>query len=151
MFSASLSGKHQSVAHNKTRNRGRDSEWRQPARSSQGEETMDLNCLGKGWFAIQVRPRYEFVTSKHLRNKGYEEFVPVYSEKRKWSDREKKIDMPLFTGYVFCRLDPEVRSPIVTTPGVIRIVGNSKGIARIDDAEIAVIQAAIRAGVKARP
>lgn len=112
---------------------------------------MDLNCFGKGWFAIQVRPRYEFVTSRLLRGKGYEEFLPVYSEKRQWSDRKKNIEMPLFTGYVFCRMDPDVRSPIVTTPGVIRIVGNSKGIARIDDAEIVAIQAAIRAGVKARP
>jgi transcription antitermination factor NusG len=112
---------------------------------------MNPMLLEKRWFAIQVRPRYEKVASSILRGKGYEEFVPMYKEKRQWSDREKEVSLPLFTGYVFCRFDASVRAPIVTTLGVIRIVGTAKGPLPIQGEEIDAIQLAIKGGFKARP
>jgi transcription antitermination factor NusG len=83
-----------------------------------------------------------------LRTKGYEEFLPMHRVTRQWSDRRKEIETPLFTGYVFCRLNSGIRWPIVTTPGVIRIIGTSKEVAVIDDREIEAIQLVSKAGVK---
>jgi transcription antitermination factor NusG len=87
-------------------------------------DTVDSN---EEWFALQVTPRHEFSTAKILRLKGFQEFVPTYTSRRKWSDREKNIVLPLFTGYVFTKLCLDAKLPIVTTPGVIRIVGSRKG------------------------
>jgi transcription antitermination factor NusG len=112
---------------------------------------MDLNKIDKWWFAIQVRPRYEFTASRILRSKGYEEFVPTYKSKRQLSDRKKELELPLFTGYVFCRFDAAVRHPIVTTPGVIRIVGTAKQISRIDDSEMEAVQRATRSEITVTP
>lgn len=96
----------------------------------------------RAWFAVQVRPRHELTTAKILRNKGLEEFVPLYTSRRRWSDRQKDIALPLFTGYVFCRFAAKTKLPVMTTPGVIRIVGSSKGPIPIAEKEIASIQTA---------
>ena len=103
------------------------------------------------WFAIQVKPRHELATAAILRNKGYENFVPLYRRQQRWSDRLKIVEFPLFQGYVFCRFNAESKAPIVTTPGVIRIVGNSKEPLPIDDREILALHLVSRAAVPAQP
>jgi transcription antitermination factor NusG len=115
------------------------------------ESTMDLREHKQGWFAIQVRPKYEFTTATMLRNKGYEEYVPSYRSLRQWSDRKKEITAPLFTGYVFCRFDAEVCAPVITTPGVIRIVGTANRVVQIEDSEIEAIRMAVASGRSVSP
>jgi transcription antitermination factor NusG len=112
---------------------------------------MELSKYDSRWCAVQVRPRYEVMVSTILRNKGYEEFLPLYSSQRQWSDRRKEIQAPLFAGYVFCRLNAGMPRAIVTTPGVIRIVGTGKEIAVIDDREIETIQLVLKSGLKCKP
>jgi transcription antitermination factor NusG len=107
---------------------------------------VDLSRYNDRWCAVQVVPRHEVVVSAILRSKGYEEFVPMYRSKRQWSDRRKAIETPLFTGYVFCRLNSDLPWAIVTTPGVIRIVGTRKEVSLIDDREIEAIQLALKSG-----
>jgi transcription antitermination factor NusG len=103
------------------------------------------------WFAISVVPRKEKVTAQTLRAKGYEEFLPLYTERRNWSDRMKAVDLPLFPGYVFCRLDPQFRLPVLKVPSVTNIVGFGKIPQPIDDAEISSLQTICRAKVHAVP
>src|SRR5579862_7339374 len=112
---------------------------------------MGFRECNNRWLALQVRPRYEFITASILRGKGYEEFVPVYTTKRKWSDRTKNITAPLFTGYVFCRVDENIKIPLITTPGVMRIVGSCGGVAYIEDSEIEAIRTAERSGCEVQP
>src|ERR1035437_3207123 len=88
--------------------------------SLQVDSAGDNRC----WYAIRVQSRFESVVSMALRGKGYEEFLPVYRTRRRWSDRFKDVDLPLFPGYLFCRFDVTGRLlPILTTPGLVSIVG----------------------------
>ena len=103
-----------------------------------------------GWLALQVRARHEKLTSAVLRLKGYESFLPLYRAERRWSDRTKRIDLPLFPGYVFCWFDVHLSLPILTTPGVIQIVGGRTPIP-IDNAEIAAIQKIVKSGLTVEP
>jgi transcription antitermination factor NusG len=103
------------------------------------------------WFAIRVRSQCEKITSCTLRGKGYEEFAPVYRSRRHWSDRVKELDLPLFPGYIFCRLDPHDRLPVLTSPGIVSIIGVGKNPEPVDDSEIARIQAIVSSGVLAAP
>jgi transcription antitermination factor NusG len=103
------------------------------------------------WFAIQVKSQHEKITSVILRNKGYEEFAPTYRSRRSWSDRVKDLDLPLFPGYIFCRFDPLHRLPILTSPGIISIIGVGRNPEPLDDGEIARIQAIVISGVLAYP
>jgi transcription antitermination factor NusG len=99
------------------------------------------------WFAIQVRTSKETTVTNLLQNRDYECFLPLGKSRRRWSDRIKEFEVPLFPGYVFCRFDVHNRLPILKTPGVLQIVGVAKIPAPIDDAEITAIQCLGRSGL----
>ena len=103
------------------------------------------------WFAIRVKSRCDKVVSAIARNKGFEEFLPLYECRQRWSDRSKAVEFPLFPGYVFCRLNPQHRMPLLTIPGVLQFVGIGKTPVPIDDEEIIAIQSAIKSGLSAEP
>lgn len=105
----------------------------------------------QAWFALQTRSRYEQFAAAHLRNKGYELFLPVYACRRRWSDRIKELELPLFPGYVFCKFDLLNRLPILITPGVIQVVGIGKNPIAIEDAEIAALQAVVQSELPRLP
>lgn len=103
------------------------------------------------WFALTVAPRKEKTTAQLLRAAGLEDFLPLYTSKRRWSDRIKQIENPLFPGYVFCRFDPKVRRAVLKTPGVVSIVSFGRNPEPVDEAEIAALQAVCRSGLAATP
>jgi len=103
------------------------------------------------WFALQTRSRYENFVANHLRDKGYELFLPVYKCRRRWSDRVKEFELPLFPNYLFCRFDPLARFPILVTPGIIQVLGIGKNLVPVDDAEVIGIQKVVQSGLPRRP
>ena len=103
------------------------------------------------WFALQVRTRHETAIAGFLEAKGYERFVPLYKFKKRWSDRIKVMEAPLFPGYLFCRFDPQLRLPILKTPGVIQIVGYNRIPTAIDELEIKAIQTLVASGLQTPP
>lgn len=98
------------------------------------------------WFAVYVRSRQERPVSHRFRDLSYEEFVPWRKVRRKWSDRIKSIEEPLFPGYVFCKFDPACRLSIVQTPGVVSIVGNGRELLVVPDQEIDCIRTIVNSG-----
>jgi transcription antitermination factor NusG len=103
------------------------------------------------WFALSVVPRKEKATALALAAKGYEHFLPMYTERRRWSDRIKKVELPLFTGYVFARFDPVKRLPILKMPTVLSVVGLGREPEPILETEIDALQTVCKAGVQAIP
>jgi transcription antitermination factor NusG len=103
------------------------------------------------WFALQVRGRQEFNISENLGSNGYEWFLPLYKSSKRWSDRIKQVDSPLFPGYVFCRFNPMDRLPILKIPGVIQIVGFNRQLVAVDEDEIRALQALVASGVPNHP
>jgi transcription antitermination factor NusG len=103
------------------------------------------------WFAIRVRPRYEKQVAESLESKGINTLLPLYLARRRWSDRVKQIELPLFDGYLFCQTNPDARLPVLVTPGVIHFVGSGKTPIPIDQHEIEAIQKVVNAGAAARP
>jgi transcription antitermination factor NusG len=121
---------------------------------SKGPSTCQNRPISKiigAWYAIRVRSRFEQAVSGALSGKGYEAYLPLYKVRREWSDRLKAVDSPLFPGYLFCRLDVQVRLPILTTPGVISIVGTGKTPVPISEREIDAIQTMVRSGLLLQP
>jgi transcription antitermination factor NusG len=115
------------------------------------ERVKDPRKMSDPWFALQVRSRYENIVTAHLSGMGYESFLPLHTCRRRWSDRFKEIEYPLFPGYVFCRLNPLDRLPILMIPGVSLIVGMGKTPVAIDESEIAAIQSAVKSGLPSQP
>lgn len=103
------------------------------------------------WFGVRTRSNHEKVTATLLSAKGYEQYLPSYKSRKRWSDRVVETERPLFPGYVFCRFDPKLRMPILTTPGVVTVIGFGNEPAPISDAEIEAVQAVLRSGLRAEP
>lgn len=99
-----------------------------------------FHATARYWFAVQVVPRYEEIVSQLLGHKGYLSFVPTQKVRRRWSDRIKVVDLPLFSGYVFCRGQEHSAGLIVSTPQVRRIVGVGGRPSPVNDDEIHALQ-----------
>ncbi|MGA8428280.1 MAG: UpxY family transcription antiterminator [Candidatus Sulfotelmatobacter sp.] len=77
------------------------------------------------WYAIRTRSRHEKMVSDQLEKQGIENFLPLIKRNRKWSDRVKEVELPLFAGYNFVRVSfgsPE-RLQVLKTHGVAGFVG----------------------------
>jgi transcription antitermination factor NusG len=103
------------------------------------------------WYAIRVRSNAERNVHVALSSKQLESFLPTYRSRRRWSDRIKELDAPLFPGYTFCRFDASQRLPILTTPGVISIISSSQGPIAVDEHELAFVRSMILSGAIVGP
>jgi transcription antitermination factor NusG len=77
----------------------------------------------KNWYALYLRSRFEKKVFKDLQEKSVESFLPLIEEVHVWSDRKRKVQEPLFRGYVFVKTDLRDRYTILETDGVVRFVG----------------------------
>ena len=90
------------------------------------------------WYAVQTNSRHEQVVYDRLSRKNFEAFFPKIEVWSKRKDRRKRIEVPLFRGYLFlhCRLHDENWLNILKTPGLARVIGFSEGPTPIDEEEI---------------
>jgi transcription antitermination factor NusG len=105
----------------------------------------------QSWYALRVGSRFENTVARHLNGRDHECFLPLYKCRRRWSDRIKEIELPLFPGYVFCKFDPLNRLPILSIPGVVNIVGVRRVPLPVNEDEIAAIQTAVKSGLPTQP
>lgn len=77
------------------------------------------------WYAVRTRSRHEKMVSDQLQRLGIENFLPLIKRNRKWSDRIKEVELPLFAGYNFVRLafTSSERLRVLKTHGVAGFVG----------------------------
>jgi len=112
---------------------------------------VDVSEVDHRWFALSVMPRHEKSVMRMLGNKGYETFLPLYTRPHKYAGRTRSFDIPLFPGYLFCRFDAAVRLPILTTPGVLQVMGAGRIPVPVEDEEISAIRRAMEAGIPMAP
>jgi transcription antitermination factor NusG len=103
------------------------------------------------WLALRVRSRCEKMVALAARSKGFDQFLPLQRRSLRWSDRTKSVEVPLFPGYLFCRVNPEDRISLLTIPGVMHIVGFGKAPEPVDEMEILALQQALRCGSEMEP
>jgi transcription antitermination factor NusG len=103
------------------------------------------------WYALQVRSRWESSTTTLLSGKGYQTFLPTFKTEKRWHGRARKVDAPLFPGYVFCQFDALNRLPILVTPGVLNVVGRGRIPVPVEDSEIEAVHRVISSGLRAEP
>jgi transcription antitermination factor NusG len=94
----------------------------------------------KNWFALYTKPRWEKKIDSVLVRKGVESWCPVQKIERKWSDRKKIIEDPLFKSYVFVRIDDSEKTKVLMTDGVLNFVHHTGKPAIIRDEEIDLIK-----------
>ena len=105
------------------------------------------------WYAVQTRPRHEKRVAVELARKGIENYVPLLCQIHRWSDRRKKVEVPLFPGYAFVHaaLSPETRISILRVWGVLNFVGSQNLGTPIPDKQIEFIRMLIGQNLQAKP
>ncbi len=113
----------------------------------------DATAVEAKWFAIQTRARHEKRVDAQLRDKGVEAFLPLSNETHQWSDRQRVVQQPLFSGYLFVHIADslQVRKSVLTTSGVCWFVGNHGMGLPIPDKQVQDIQMILSSAVPYSP
>lgn len=102
------------------------------------EELASFEQLrSRHWYAVHTAPQHETSVSRHLVLREIESYLPTYERTRLWKNRQRVTTAaPLFPGYLFVSIADRERGRVLGTPGVIRLVGSSKGPIPIPDAVV---------------
>ena len=106
--------------------------------------------MDKPWHAVQVRTNHEKRVAQHLASRSLEHYLPTYLERSEWTDRAVILERPLFPGYVFIRFVAGERIAVLSTPGILHLLGKGT-IGTIPCLEIERIQAALAQGYLLQP
>jgi Transcription antiterminator len=102
--------------------------------------SLKTRILTRKWLAIYTRPRWEKKVNQLLIEKGVESYCPLNKVRRKWSDRVKVVEEPLFKSYVFVKVSDDDRTAVRMTPGAINFVYWQGKPAVIKEKEITAIK-----------
>ena len=106
----------------------------------------------KQWYAIYTRSRHEKVVYELLNDKGVETFLPLRVLLSQWKDRKKKIESPLFPGYLFTRINIlDDFTKVITSKGVVKILGTNGTPISIPINEIDSVKTLLKSGLKYDP
>ncbi len=105
------------------------------------------------WFAVHTRSRHEKLVDQRLRDSGVPTFLPLIREVHRWSDRRKIVESPLFSCYVFAKLEPNQnqRLRVLIVEGVLRLVGAAGHGIPIPEEQLEVVRKLTSEQLPARP
>ncbi|NHE55617.1 UpxY family transcription antiterminator [Cyclobacterium plantarum] len=99
------------------------------------------------WYVMYTAPRAEKKVAQRLKEKGTEVYLPIIEELRQWSDRKKKVQRPLFNGYLFVYTSKERLWEALQISGAVKFINFSGEHAVVHQNEIDTIQRIIETGV----
>jgi transcription antitermination factor NusG len=103
------------------------------------------------WYAAYTYANHEKRVREQLEQRSVESFLPVYETVRRWKDRRMHLQMPLFPGYVFVRMELVDRLRVLQVPSVVRLVGFNGHPSALPDEEIEGLKKGLVGGVRAEP
>jgi transcription antitermination factor NusG len=78
------------------------------------------------WYVLHVIANHEKKVAQHLAVRSLEHYLPLFTQRSRWTDRYVTLERPLFAGYIFARFPSEARFSALTAPGVLRMLGESR-------------------------
>lgn len=112
---------------------------------------MPPDYLEARWYAAYTCANHERRVREQLEQRSVEAFLPVYETVRRWKDRQKRLQLPLFPGYVFVRMALVDRLQVLQIPGVAKLVGFSGTPTALPEGEIEALRTSLASGVRAEP
>ena len=109
-------------------------------------------ALANGWLVIWTKPRAEKKVASRIVAQGLEAWIPITTERHKWSDRWRDVVLPLFPGYLFARADSTHVHRLLRTPGVLTVVKDGGKPALLSDSFISSLRRAVEdSGLRPQP
>jgi len=99
------------------------------------------------WYAVYTCPRHEKSVALQMERQQVPCFLPLYKSVRRWKDRQKQLELPLFPGYVFVQMALKDRLQVLQTSGVVQLVSVNGKPAILPDSEIDDLRNGLTANV----
>ena len=114
------------------------------------ENSLRDYLRGTHWFAVWTKSRQEKIAAARIASLGVTSFLPLKSETRQWSDRKQTVHVPLFSGYLFVRVNLSDGNSlrVLQVPGVAGFVGNSHGPLPIPEDQIEAVRTVVERRVE---
>jgi transcription termination/antitermination protein NusG len=124
-------------------------ELRRPSFDQTHYQSTKATGTDLAWYALRTRPRHEKRVHAALEEKHIQTFLPLLSEEHPWSDRRQIIQVPLFPGYIFTRMQNDLshRIGVLQTLGVLSFVGFRGVGTPIPEEQIHALQAIVEARI----
>lgn len=106
----------------------------------------ELNSSSLQWYALYTRSRAEKKVHLELQKRAITSFLPMRQTFRQWSDRKKKVEVPLFNSYVFIQISPKEHLPALQIDGVVKFVTFEGKAVPIPEQQIEAIKAYLGEG-----
>lgn len=106
--------------------------------------------LESPWQVLHVIANHEKRVAQHLVVRSLEHYLPLYTDRSRWSDRTVLLERPVFAGYVFVRVSPQTRYSVIRIPGVLSLLGDDER-STVSAAEIGRIREGLASGCLLRP
>ena len=103
------------------------------------------------WFAAYTSPRHEKKVALQMEGNEIEFFLPLYRTVRRWKDRRKQLDLPLFPGYIFVHIALRDRLRVLRLPGVLQFVSFAGKPAPLPHGDIESLRNGLAGGLRAEP
>ena len=123
----------------------------QPTRGLDSLADISGDGAGPHWYALRTRSRHEKVVRDQLEARGIEPFLPLWARRSQWKDRRKLIATPLFPGYCFARFQLAEKLAVLTTPGLVQIVGTNGAPEPVPGAEIEAVRTLVNGPLRYDP
>lgn len=95
------------------------------------------------WYVLYTAPRAEIKVAERLQNLGFDVYCPTRMEVRQWSDRKKKIIVPVLPSMVLIQIDSRSRNSVFDVPGAIRYLHWMGKIAEVSEEEVSILKKAL--------
>ena len=96
--------------------------------------------ISRNWFVLYTKPRNELKVAERLRSNGVEAYTPTRTEVRQWSDRKKKVLVPLLPSIVLVSLQDKQVDQAFEVPGVVRYLFEHGKRAKVSNQEMLAMQ-----------
>ena len=103
------------------------------------------------WYAAYTCAQHEKSVARQLELRTIEHFLPLYEKVSRWKDRHVKLQLPLFSGYVFVRLALKDKLQVLQVPGVAHLVGFGGHPTALREEEMQALQNAFNDHIHAEP
>ena len=123
----------------------------QAAGSSAAGFVPEAELVVPRWYATYTYPRHEKYVAQQLKERSIDSFLPLYRSSRRWRDRRKLVDLPLFPGYVFVRIALPQRLRVLEVQGVVRLVSFNGQPAALPEPEMEALRHGLGQQVCAQP
>lgn len=106
---------------------------------------------GDDWYVAMTQPRHEKAVAHRLPVSGVECFLPIYDVVRRWKDRKKVVQLPLFPGYVFARFAAHKKLAVISDPGVLGIISFGGEFASVSDSQVSALRISVERRLRMEP